>query len=146
MQCMLIFSLSATDNIAALLVGMFFAGVVTTLIIGGLIATMVAAIIVWLKSKSTKHSTAEMDYDHFLLFLVRRSSKNAAQQDQLKHSTMKHALPVYDTVNTADNNVSVVGVSNNPAYGITKNQVIAAFRIEQNTLFFSCRNQYCERL
>ena len=61
-QCMLIFSLSATDNIAALLVGMFFAGVVTTLIIGGLIATMVAVIIVWLKSKSTKHSTAEMDY------------------------------------------------------------------------------------
>ena len=58
---------------------------------------------------------------------------------------MKHALPVYDTVNTADN-VSVVDVSNNPAYGITKNQVIAAFRIEQSSLFFSCRNQYCEVL
>ena len=59
-----------------------------------------------------------MDYDHLLLFPVRRSSKNAAQQDQLKHSTIKHALPVYDTVNTADN-VSVVGVSNNPAYGMS---------------------------
>ena len=120
---MLIFSLLATDNIAALLVGMFFfAGAVTTLIIGGLLVTMVAAIVVWFKSKSTKHSTAEMDYDHLLLFLVRRSSKNAVQ-DQLKHSTMKHALPVYDTVNTADN-VSVVDVSTNPAYGMTKNQVI----------------------
>ena len=119
----LIFSLSATANIAALLVGMFFAGAVTTLIIGGLIVTMVAAVIVWLKSKSTKHSTAEMDYDHLLLFLVRRSSTNAVQ-DQLKHSTMKHSLPVYDTVNTADNVSVIVDVSNNPAYGVTKNQVI----------------------
>ena len=57
-----------------------------------------------------------------LLLPVRRSPKNAAQ---LKHSTMKHAQTTYDMVNTAADNVSVVGVSKNPAYGMTKNQVIA---------------------
>ena len=45
-----------------------------------------------------------------LLFPVRRSLKNSA---------VKHAQPVYEFVNTAADNVSVVDVSKNPAYGMT---------------------------
>ena len=49
-------------------------------------------------------------------FPVRRSLNRADQ------SAIKPAQPMYDTVNTAGN-VSVVDVSQNPAYGMTKSQV-----------------------
>ena len=63
---------------------------------------------------------------------------------------------VYDTVNTADNG-SVVGVSKNPAYGNTENQVIKLCRIGQikavMLMLFSFRtrdnhhasNNYCDQ-